>query len=126
MANTLVKIYDHFANAENARNALLTSGFAADNIELAATEDEAGPMEGNFILEYKDVRRGNDKSALDSTFNRDDINEGLGHQPVTWRGSYLLTVHAEDDDQFNRASEIANSFGALDIDRLIAQRRTGE
>lgn len=115
MGSTVVKIYDKLANAENAFNALLQAGFSSDCVQLTSTGDEAGPSEGNFALEYKDAAKANDKSFFDSLLNRDDINEGLGRQKVVWRGNYLLCVNASDDEQFNRASDIAKKFGALDI-----------
>lgn len=114
MSNTLVRVYDTLANAENARNALLASGFSSDCVHLSSTEDEAGPVEGNFALEYKDADNDNDRSALDSLLDRDDPNEGLRRQGVAWRGHYLLTVDAEDDEQFHRASDITGKFGARD------------
>lgn len=114
MGNILVRVYDLFANAEQARNALLASGFSSDSVQLTSNADEAGPVEGNFILEYKDAANAHDRSALDSLLNRDDPNEGLGRQKVAWRGNYLLTVDAQDDEQFTRASEITRRFGASD------------
>lgn len=118
MGNTLVRVYDTLASAEQARNALLASGFPSDCVHLSSNEDEAGPVEGNFALEYKDADNDNDRSALDSTFSRDDINEGLSRQQVAWRGHYLLTVDAVDDEQFNRASDITGQFGARDGGRF--------
>lgn len=118
MNKPLVTVYDSLANAENARNALLASGFSSDSVHLSANEDEAGPVEGNFALEYKDADNDNDRSALDSLLDRDDPNEGLGRQEVTWRGHYLLTVDAADDEQFNRAADITGKFGAHAGDRL--------
>lgn len=113
MSNTLVRVYDHLANAERARNALVASGFSSESVHLTAADDEAGPVEGNFILEYKDAARARDRSALDSLLDRDDPNEGLARQDVAWRGNYLLTVDVQDDEQFARAADIAQQFGAL-------------
>jgi len=118
MSKPLVSVYDTLASAENARNALLASGFSSDCVHLSSNEDEAGPVEGNFALEYKDADNDNDRSFLDSLLDRDDINEGLGRQEVTWRGNYLLTVDAADEEQFNRASAITGKFGARNGDGL--------
>lgn len=114
MPDTLVRVYDRFARAESARAALLDSGFPSESVHLTPSDDEAGPVEGNFILEYKDADRAQDKSAFDSLLDRDDINEGLNRQDVAWRGHYLLTVDVQDDEQFRRASDIAEKFGGLD------------
>jgi hypothetical protein len=123
MANTLVRVYDKFSNARSAREALLNSGFSPDSVHLVSQADEAGPVEGNFALEYKDTDHDDDRSALDSLFGRDDPNEGEARSEVTWRGNYLLTVDADDDDQFTRASDITQRFGAIDIDKRTETRR---
>lgn len=125
MADTLVRVYDKFSDAENARNALLASGFPPDSVHLAAKEDEAGPVEGNFILEYKDAEKGGDRSLFDSLFGRDDPNEGQGRSEVAWRGGYLLTVDAKDGDQLARASDITKRFGAIDVDDRGARHSGG-
>lgn len=123
MANTLVRVYDSFYDAEQAREALLVSGFPPSCVHLDSTADEAGPVDGNFILEYKDMDHGkaDDNSPLDSLFSRDDPNEGLGRSEVIWRGIVMLTVEADDDDQFTLASDIAKRFGAIDVDERIAK-----
>lgn len=128
MANTLMKAYDELANAESARNALLGSGFDSDHVQLTAREDEAGPAEGSFVLEYKDKTpaEGHDRSVFDAMFGgRDDPNEGRGHSPVAWRASYVLTVHAEDDAQLARASEIADRFGGIDVGEITSRHQGG-
>lgn len=106
MENTLVRVYNKFSDAENARNALLASGFAPDSVHLSSTADEASPVSGNFILEYKDTEKGGDNSALDALFNRDDPNEGQGHTEVAWRGNFLLTVDVANEEQLHHASDI--------------------
>ncbi len=115
MSNTLVRVYDRLANAEAARNALLASGFSSDHVHLTVADDEAGPSEGNFVLEYKDAAQANDRSVFDSLLDRDDINEGLGRQKVAWRAGYLLSVDADSDEQLSRAADITKQFGAVDM-----------
>lgn len=125
MANTVVRVYDSFSNAQKAREALLGSGFLPSSVHLDSTADEAGPVDGNFILEYKDMDHGkaNDNSVLDSTFSRDDPNEGLGRSEVIWRGICMLTVDADDDEQFRLASDIMSKFGAIDVDERTSGAR---
>lgn len=126
MANTLVRVYDKFSDAESARNALLASGFAPDSVHLMSQADEAGPVQGNFVLEYKDTEKGGDRSMFDALFGRDDPNEGQGRTEVAWRGNYLLTVDADDGDQFTRAFDITKRFGAIDVDQRTAKRGGGD
>lgn len=110
MSNTLVRVYDQLVSAENTRRALLDSGFRSENVRLVSNGDEAGPVQGNFVLEYKDAEHAGDRSVFDALLGRDDINEGLGRQAVAWRDHYLLTVDVQDDEQFRRAADIADRF----------------
>src|SRR3569623_749181 len=112
----LLKIYDRLSKAEAAREALLASGFPSEKLHLSSTIDEAGPVEGNFVLEYKDAVRDNDKSFLDSLIQRADPNEGLGRREVAWCGSCLLTVEAEDAEQLRRVRKLIEDFGGAEPD----------
>jgi len=58
MAHTLIRVYDNLLAAQNARTALLGSGFSPSCVQLDTRGDEAGPVDGNFILDYKDTPRG--------------------------------------------------------------------
>lgn len=43
---TLIRIYDHFADAQQAYSALLANGFAAHAVQLDTVGDEAGTVQG--------------------------------------------------------------------------------
>jgi hypothetical protein len=122
MSTTLVKVYNRFSDAEQARNALVSSGFPPEAIHLESSADEAGPVQGNFALEYKDSDNDNDNSVFDSLFGRDDPNEGRGRTEVAWGAGYIMTIDAVDDAQSARASDIARQFGAIDMDTRTANR----
>lgn len=116
MAHTLVRLYDSFSKAEHARSALLGAGFTRESVQLSACEDEAGPVEGNFILDQKDTGKGPPSGPFDTEKRTDAYNNA---QPV-WRAGYMLTVDAEDEEALSRASGIMAQFGAIDIDARIA------
>lgn len=105
MANELVRIYERFADAEQARESLLASGFPASSVHLTDRGDEAGPVEGNFISGNGRGTRTEGEDLYTPNFAR-----------VVHRGMCMLTVDAEDDGQLQRASEIMGRYGARDID----------
>lgn len=107
MSDTLVRIYSSMSNAQHARSQLLAAGFPEQNVRLSSTEDEAGPVQGNFTV-------GNEHPGTDAHYADDYRN-------VRQRGTCLLEVLAEDNEQAVRADEIMGRFGALDVDR-----RTGD
>ena len=44
MENAIVRIFDGFEAAQQAREALLAEGFAADDVNVSVANDEAGPV----------------------------------------------------------------------------------
>jgi hypothetical protein len=108
MANTVIRLYDNFDNAENARNALLSSGFSAEEVQLSANEDEAGAVQGNFY-----VGNGND----------DDESYDGNYAKPKYRSAYMLTVDARDEDRSKSAADILDQFGPTDVDQLTARAR---
>lgn len=117
MANTVVRVYSRFSDAQGARDALLSSGFQPDNVHLSSQEDEAGPPQANFVLDYKDTGT-NHETKLDALLDREPRTDALRLQPGAMeRGTFLLTVDADDDSDCARASEIMSRFHAIDVDK---------
>jgi hypothetical protein len=112
MANTLVRVYDNLGAAQNARNALLLSGFPPSRIDLRSNVDEAGPVEGNFVLDYENTEKGPLSDYSDSLFDSEVNAEGGMKPDVMERGNHVLTVDTSDEEELARASDITRKFGA--------------
>jgi hypothetical protein len=115
MQHTLVRIYDNISAALSARNALLGSGFSPSSVQLTTRVDEAGPVDGNFILDYEDTKSGPRSEFCQSLFDSEPHIEGQTYSDVAERGNHVLTVDANDDEQLARADDITRSFGAHDL-----------
>jgi hypothetical protein len=119
MASTLIRIYDHLENAENARNELIHAGFQASRMHLSVRNDESGPVEGNFTV-GNPTDSGNSekgfkgflKSMIDSP--KEDYDNTYRH--VVQRATYMLTVEAENEDEATTACQITSRHGALPTD----------
>lgn len=114
MANTLVRTYDSISTANNVRKELLASGFPSSSVHLASKEDEAGPVEGNFAVGNADAGNGVVRGLVELLTGGDDGYRHNFSDPVQ-RGTCLLTVDANDDEQLARASDILNRSGAKKI-----------
>jgi hypothetical protein len=115
MATTLIHSYDTLFDAESAQQQLLASGFSSENIHLTVKEDDAGPVQGNFTV----GNATSDNSAeLDpgepSGVHNDEVYE-RDFKDAVQRGTYLLTVDADDDTERQRASEILQRYGGVDL-----------
>lgn len=115
MPNTLIKVFDEFSAAQNAREQLLASGFSPASVHLIAREDEAGPVEGNFYVGNKDDDNHGIVDTLRSMFGGSDDRKSNDRytrdfKNVVHRGLYTLTVDASSDDESSRASDIMDRF----------------
>lgn len=103
MNNAVVKIFDVYDHAQQARNALLSDGFNAEDVTLSVANDEAGPAVGNFTV-------GN--MPMESAGHTYDRNYADVVQP----GHCLITVEVDDVLRASRAEMILARFGARDAD----------
>lgn len=103
MSNPIVRVFDGYDNAQQARAALLADGFDDGAVSLTINNDEAGPVEGNFTV-------GN--TPVESEHHRYDNN----YARIAQRSQCLLTVDAPDRARAERAQAILREFGARDPD----------
>jgi len=127
MANTVIRVYDDFAAAQQARAALLHAGFGEASVQLTTHADEAGPACANVALPRKArtpdayrARKGFFGNLFAGRAGPDSRARQDRPQQIAWHGSYLLMVDAGDDAQ--RAAAIMNQFGALDVEQRAANR----
>lgn len=119
MTNTLVRIYDELERAENARNDLLGSGFAATQMHLSVRDDEAVPIEGNFYVgdpatADHDAAPGQGVGGFFKSLVGSDTDEyDKRFRNVEQRGSYMLTIEVTNDEEATAACKITARHGAL-------------
>ena len=119
----VLRTYSKFTDAQEARNALLAAGFAPEAISLTAKEDEAGPVAGNFMIDRE--QHSDNKRHTPDRQRGYDPNEVPDTRPADWGSSYMLMIDAQDNDQLSVATEIAERFGGLDVEQVIAGQSAG-
>lgn len=124
MANPLVRVYSDLAAAQQAREQLLASGFLSDKVSLTARDDEAGPVEGNFAVgngagATRSAGMFGARQRRSASFNSDIYRHD--YQTTVQRGNYVLMVEAEAEQERERACDIMDRLGAVDIDRRTAR-----
>ncbi|RZI44615.1 hypothetical protein EGT07_04160 [Herbaspirillum sp. HC18] len=123
MLTPLVRIYDNFIAAQHARDQLLASGFSHGSVHLDSMLDEAGPVEGNAVLDAKDTGKGPGKGALSKLLGVEERTDAYNNATPVWRDTFVLSVDIEDETQRSQASVIMNRFGARAIDDFTSWRR---
>lgn len=122
MENTVIAVYDSYAQAQNALNELLSSGFSRSDVQLSpdtdstttqstTTQDSGGSGIGNFFR---------------SLFGMEDQHREHGdiYSEAVRRGSCVLTVNAASDEQRDLATDIMNRYDPIDIDERSSQWRS--
>ena len=117
--NMLLRTFADFGRAQEARKALLSAGFDPDQISFTAKEDEAGPVAGNFMIDRE--QHANSQRKAPDLADGYDPNDVQDTKPADWGASYMLMIDAQDQEQLQRATEIAERFGGVDIEKIIAE-----
>jgi uncharacterized protein (TIGR02271 family) len=129
MANTVIGVYDNYSDAQRALNALLESGFSQNDIRLSPDEDTPDARQTS-LRGSGQTDDGSDSGwgigkFFSSLFGGGEKNEDVHvYSEAVRRGSYLLTVDADSDQQRDKATDILNRFDPVDIDERSTQWRS--
>lgn len=139
MQSVLVGIFDTQAAAERARTQLTAAGFTPDAVSMhsgasgmssgadssmstgtassLSTASSAAPEQEGAISRFFHSLFGSDDASTD----RDAYGQTYGE--ALRRGAFGVTVRTASDDETDRAVELLNSAGAVDVDERAQQWR---
>ena len=119
MSQTVIGVFDSASEAQQAVEQLVTNGFTRDNIDVSA--------QGNTNTTDTSINRtdrDDDNESGIGKFFRDlfgsDDDSSSKYSEVARRGT-LVTVHAQSDDEAERAADILDEYGAVDVDERATQ-----
>lgn len=110
MATQMIRIFDQYADAEAARDALLAAGYARDSVRVSVRDDEAGPVQGNFTV-------GNATEAPGG-MGEGQHTYARNYENVAQRGLCMVVLDAVEGPEAAAAAELMSRFGGRDIDKL--------
>jgi hypothetical protein len=110
MEKPLIYVFDEMATAQRVRDELLKCGFDPAGVRLSSTDDEAGPVQGNFTV-------GNSPAAVGGSDYKDT------YAGATQRGTCLLTITPVDATQAQYAVKLLARYGVCDDAAEMARRR---
>ncbi|CAL8481534.1 YsnF/AvaK domain-containing protein [Caballeronia sp. S22] len=139
MVQTIIGVFDSFADAERAQRRLESEGVARTDMEVhSSTTGDAQTMSSDtttrpVISDTTGENRVHDGpvSGIEHFFKRlfggSDEPEEIGHyHEAVRRGGALLSVDVTDETSVERVREALYAEGAVDIDSRVAQwRNTG-
>lgn len=126
MAQTVIGIFDNASEAQNAVQQLFNLGFTRDNIDISSQSAETGT---DYTSNQN--QRDNDGGVTDSIgdffsnlFGSNDADTTRNYSEIA-RRSTVVTVHAISSEQAERAADILDEYGAVDVNERAAQYGTG-
>jgi uncharacterized protein (TIGR02271 family) len=112
-ARSVVGVYDEYSDAQAAVQALVADGFQRTNIQLS---NEDSTSDTTTATTAKKESSGGIGGFFRSLFGSEQNPYHDTYAESARRGSYVLTVQAQDDDEADRASDIMNRFDPVDVD----------
>jgi len=121
MENTVIGVYDSYAQAQNAMNELLSAGFSQSDVQINSEAERTTQATGSTHAGGSTI--GN---FFRSLFGMDEDRREHGdiYAEAVRRGSVVLTVDADSEAQRERAVDIMNRYDPVDIDERSTQWRS--
>lgn len=118
MALTVIGVFDNASDAQRAVDELVNKGFSRNSVDLSA---HTGDYSNNS---YDDDTNDSKVGGFFGSLFGDDDNDTRNYTQVGSRGS-IVTVHTQTDDEAERAADILDDFGAVDVNERAAQFTSG-
>lgn len=120
---TKIWVFDTFEDADRARDAAISDGFSREDIVFSNRQEEAGPVEGNWMLPPVDSRHDEKEGFFHSLVaDSDEATESYAKTAVTQRGNFLITVSLEDDRRLGDVDAVMRRHHGVDIDDRTPHR----
>jgi uncharacterized protein (TIGR02271 family) len=125
MQHTLIAVFDNRSDAQGAMAKLLSSGFSQSEVRLnedrnnaANTASSAG---GSGSMESEGVGASIKHFLNDLFGDESDTTHRQIYSNAIEHGHHTLTVTATDEAEVERAADIVERFGPIDIDEKAAE-----
>lgn len=121
MKRTLIAVFDNRGDAESARDELLSSGFARSQVRLSDAETAAAPAAPPADTTHGGGIVDSIRQFLGSMFGTDDSEYVQKYSDAVTRGHQVLTLTVAEEREVERAADIVERFGPVDIDEKTAE-----
>ncbi len=148
MAQTVVGLFNSASEAQQAVQQLTSAGFVRDNVDVAAQDQNQGARSGNSgrnndPSDFQNSSGTAAEGAVDATarvagkaedgignffsslFGGNDNDDARAYTNVTRGGSSVVTVHAATAEEAERARDILDQYGAIDVHEQAAAKGYG-
>jgi hypothetical protein len=121
MRHTLVAVFDNRSDAQSALDELLASGFSRTDASLSSADPtgQSNSVTGdNEMLDgaHEEGFGASIKHFFTGLFGSDTNEHAMKYSYAVTRGHHVLTLTTESEPEVERAADIIERFGPVDID----------
>lgn len=132
MSHTVIGVFNTAAEAQSAVQQLEQNGFQRDYVDVAPYEGSAtsGSSTSTNTTGTRAEAAVDDAGDSISNFfgnlfgSDDDNNSANNYSNVVRSGKSLVTVHAQSSSEAERARDLLDDYGAVDVDDIASQAGT--
>ncbi len=118
MQRTLIAVFANRREAQGAIDALAAAGFSHDQMNLSAADPTGAPAQVDTT--HSEGIGDSIRNFLGSMFGTDDSDYVQKYSDAVTRGHHVLTLTAPNEPDVERAADIVERFGPVDIDEPAA------
>jgi uncharacterized protein (TIGR02271 family) len=125
MQHTLVAVFDNRSDAQNAMDELLASGFSRTDVNVSSADPTGqsdslgspGLSGSSMSADTQDEGIGSSiKNFFTGLFGSDSDEHASRYTGAVTRGHHVLTVTTQSEPEVERAADVIERFGPVDID----------
>jgi uncharacterized protein (TIGR02271 family) len=124
MAQTVVGLFNSAVEAQEAVQKLMSAGFVSSNVDVAA-QDAQNAQHLSATTDSDNNAEDGISRFFDNLFGTDDNDSARAYTATTRSGRSVVTVHAASADEAERARDILDDNGAIDVHEQAASQGYG-
>lgn len=137
MQHTLIAVFDNHNDAVSAKNELLSSGFSSADVRLSHGNEDpsiasSGVTPAGSMTDTGATRTDDEpgigtsiKNFFSDIFGTDNDEHHAKYSNAVAQGSHVLTVNTDSEPEVERAADIVERYGPVDIDEQSEKWASG-
>ena len=119
MAQTVVGFFDDAAEAQRAVEQLASNGFDRSRIDISSGGNSSTSTSGDYDRD----RESGISRFFKNLFGDNDV-EANRYSRVGLRSNSIVTVHAQSSDEAERAADLLDDYGAINVNERASEYDT--
>lgn len=116
MQHTLVAVFDNSTDAQKAMDELLASGFNRSDVRLSNDTSRTGASTSATTADDDESFGDSIKNFFADLFGSDSSDRSSMYSDAVSRGNCVLTVTTQSEPEVERAADVVEAHGPIDID----------